>query len=80
MDEAAVEVEALRNTPFFADLADGDLTAIAQVGRPMSFDSGARIIEEGDVGDAMYVLLEGSAQVTVGGRFHTLKPGDFFGG
>jgi CRP-like cAMP-binding protein len=79
VDEASIEIEALRNTPFFADLADADLSAIAQVGRPASFDAGTRIFEEGDQGDAMYVLLDGSAQVTVGGRFHTLKPGDFFG-
>jgi len=79
VDEAAVEIEALRSTPFFADLADGDLDAIAKVGRPVSFDANAKIFEEGDQGDAMYVMLEGSVQVTVGGRFHTLKPGDFFG-
>jgi CRP-like cAMP-binding protein len=79
VDETAVEIEALRNTPFFADLADGDLSAIAKVGRVVSFDANSKIFEEGDRGDAMYVVLEGAVQVTVGGRFHTLKPGDFFG-
>jgi CRP-like cAMP-binding protein len=27
----------------------------------------------------MYVILSGSAEVDVGGRYHTLRPGDFFG-
>lgn len=27
----------------------------------------------------MYIVLEGEAQVDVGGRFHKLGPGDFFG-
>jgi CRP-like cAMP-binding protein len=79
VDEGSIEIEALRNTPFFADLAEGDLVAISQVGRPASFDAGTKIFEEGDAGDGMYIVLEGSVQVTVGGRFHTLKAGDFFG-
>jgi CRP-like cAMP-binding protein len=79
MDEAAVETKALENTPFFAGLSRDDLESILEVGRPATFDASDAICEQGEVGDAMYVLLEGSAEVDVGGRYHTLKPGDFFG-
>jgi CRP-like cAMP-binding protein len=37
------------------------------------------IVERGERGDAMYLMLAGTAEVDVGGRFHTLKHGDFFG-
>ena len=41
---------------------------------------GAAIIEEGGRGDALYVLVEGSVEVTRGGvRLATLRPGDVFG-
>ena len=33
----------------------------------------------GDAGDAMFVVASGQARVDVGGRFHIMKPGDFFG-
>jgi CRP-like cAMP-binding protein len=79
MDEAAVETKALENTPFFARLSRDDLESILEVGRPATFDASEVICEQGEVGDAMYVLLEGTAEVDVGGRYHTLKPGDFFG-
>ncbi|HEY3213796.1 MAG TPA: cyclic nucleotide-binding domain-containing protein, partial [Actinomycetota bacterium] len=41
--------------------------------------AGQAIFEIGDHGDAMYVILSGEAQVDVGGRFHVLRTGDFFG-
>jgi CRP/FNR family transcriptional regulator, cyclic AMP receptor protein len=69
----------LRTIPFFADLPVGDLEAVLAVGGPVSFQQGEAIVREGDPGDAMYVLLSGSAEVDVGGRFHTLRTGDFFG-
>ena len=31
------------------------------------------------MGDGMYIVVRGEARVDVGGRFHVLKAGDFFG-
>ena len=76
---APIETTALQNTPFFAGLAPQDLEDIVEVGRPVSFESGQPIVEEGDPADGMYVILSGEARVDVGGRFHIMKPGDFFG-
>ena len=66
-------VEALRSSPFFAGLAEEDLERIAEMGEPVSFGQGETIVEKGSSGDAMYVLLWGTAEVEVGGRVH--KPG-----
>ena len=79
MTEPAVEMTALRNTPFFSGLSAEDLDGILHVGQVVSFGAGEPIVEEGDPGDAMYVILGGQARVDVGGRFHILKPGEFFG-
>ena len=48
-------------------------------GKRVEFEPGAAMVEAGDRGDAMFVILSGSAEVDVGGRYHVLKPGDFFG-
>jgi CRP-like cAMP-binding protein len=75
----AMQTNALQQTPFFAGLAVEELAEIAEVGSTVSFAPGATIVAEGDPGDAMYVVLSGTAEVDVGGRFHRLTQGDFFG-
>jgi CRP/FNR family transcriptional regulator, cyclic AMP receptor protein len=79
MSDSTVETSALRNTPFFAELAPEDLESILRVSQPVSFETGQAIVEAGDVGDGMYIIVDGTAEVDVGGRYHTLKRGDFFG-
>lgn len=63
----------------FAELGSVDIDALLDAGEPASFSAGEAIFEAGDRGDAMYVILGGEAQVDVGGRFHVLRAGDFFG-
>lgn len=70
---------ALRGIPFFAELPQGDLEAILDVARPASFEAGQVIVQQGDAGDGMYIVLSGTAEVDVGGRFHKLTAGQFFG-
>jgi len=72
-------MEALRKAPFFAGLAASDLDGILAVGQPVSFDPGQPIVQQGDAGDGMYIMLSGTAEVDVGGRFHKLTTGNFFG-
>ena len=79
MSGSAIETQALAGMPFFSKLSPEDLEGIVSVGQEVSFEPGAAIVEEGDVGDGMYIVLEGLARVEVGGRFHDLKPGGFFG-
>jgi len=79
MAEDQLELEALRSTPFFADLDRGDLESVLRIGRRVQFEPGQAIVERGDRSDGMYVVLDGRAQVDVGGRYHDLKAGSFIG-
>jgi CRP-like cAMP-binding protein len=79
MGEMTIETKALQGAPFFAGLSAEDIGGILQVGRPASFEPGQSIVEQGDPGDGMYIIVSGTAEVDVGGRFHKLTTGDFFG-
>lgn len=47
---------------------------------PKTFRSGDKVITEGDVGDAFYIIRSGDASVAVGGsEVAVLKQGDYFG-
>ena len=79
MDEVMVGLAALERTPLFAGLNREHLEEILRVGGRVSFDTGQAIVERGDRGDAMYIMVDGAAEVDVGGRYHRLERGDFFG-
>jgi CRP/FNR family cyclic AMP-dependent transcriptional regulator len=79
MSDPSVDAEALQRIPFFTGLSPDDADSVLQVGRRVTYLSGETIVERGEMGDAMYLMLAGTAEVDVGGRFHTLKQGDFFG-
>ena len=79
MDEVTVGRSALERTPLFAGLDREHLDDVLAVGRRVSFEPGQAIVERGDPGDAMYIMLSGVAEVDVGGRYHRLQRGDFFG-
>src|SRR5512132_1460164 len=79
MDEVMVGLAALERTPLFAGLDREHLEDVLRVGRRVSFDTGQAIVERGDPGDAMYIMVDGAAEVDVGGRYHRLERGDFFG-
>ena len=71
MNESAIGVDALERLPFFAGLDRDDLEEILRAGHPVSFTAGETLVERGDPGDAMYIVLSGAAEVDVGGRFHS---------
>jgi CRP-like cAMP-binding protein len=79
MDDMTVGIEALESTPLFAGLDRRLLEDVLRVGHRTSFEAGQAIVERGDPGDAMYIIASGAAEVDVGGRFHRLEQGDFFG-
>lgn len=80
-------VELLKEVPIFASLSDDELKEI--IGSPdngvVEFKPLETIIEEDEIGDCMYIILEGAVDVrikAVGGReitIATLKAGEFFG-
>ena len=79
MDEVALGLAALGRMPLFAGLDREQLEDVLRVGHRVSFGPGQAIVERGDRGDAIFIMVAGAAEVDVGGRFHRLEPGDFFG-
>lgn len=55
----------LRRVPLFADLPPSDLKQIAAIAREMLFTVGERIIEQGEPGEVMYVIVSGEVEVAV---------------
>jgi CRP-like cAMP-binding protein len=78
MSDPAIDHEALR-TGIFSALDDADIDGMLAAGEPATFEEGQAIFEIGDRGDGMFIVTKGEARVDVGGRFHILKAGDFFG-
>ena len=77
MDQTTAD--ALRSSPFFAGLGEDDLERIAATGEHVRFAAGDAIIQKGDRGEAMYLILRGTAEVEVGGRVHKPGPGQPLG-
>ena len=69
----------LENSELFSSMVESNVDALLRIGQNVRFALDEAIFEAGDEGDGMFVLLEGEAEVEVGGRFHRLQPGDFFG-
>lgn len=73
-------VDLLKTVPLFAGCSDRELRSIAGSGKEVSFDAGTAICTEGDTGVGLHVIMQGEAQVQVGGRTRRkLGPGAFFG-
>jgi CRP/FNR family transcriptional regulator, cyclic AMP receptor protein len=72
--------ERLAGVPIFAGCSRKELLTIAKVVRTIEHDPGDAIAEEGQPGAGLFVIEEGEADVTIGGRtINHLGPGDFFG-
>ena len=65
---------------FFRDLRDVEIWEVLRIGSWRRHTAQKMVIEEGEVGDSFFVIAEGEARVTKGGRtLDTLRPGDCFG-
>jgi len=70
----------LANVPLFSDCSQRDLQTVARVVREIRHRAGTVIAREGEPGVGLFILLEGTAEVSIGGRKKaTLGPGEFFG-
>jgi CRP/FNR family transcriptional regulator, cyclic AMP receptor protein len=66
--------------PLFAQLSKRHLQRLARDSDELDFEPGQRIVEEGMLGEAMFVVLAGQGKVMRGGRrVGKVVPGDFFG-
>jgi CRP/FNR family cyclic AMP-dependent transcriptional regulator len=71
---------ALSKAPLFSDLPKRHLRSVGRVAWVREFPEGARIVKEGSLDSAFFVILEGRARVVRDDRtIARLRPGDFFG-
>jgi len=66
--------------PLFDGFSKAHLRRLAAEADAVEFQPGRAIVEEGQAGEAMFVILSGTARVVRAGRkVASLIPGDFFG-
>lgn len=71
---------ALSHVSLFSGLSRKDLERVADESDVVSFTSGQTVVEEGMLGETMFVVLSGEAKAMRGTRrLATIRPGDFFG-
>src|SRR2546430_2898968 len=73
-------VALLRQVPLFASVEEDDLTWFARAARVRRLGEGEPIVIEGSYGSTFFLLVSGSATVSVQGKpIRALNPGDTFG-
>ncbi|HWK43732.1 MAG TPA: Crp/Fnr family transcriptional regulator [Stellaceae bacterium] len=78
------EVELLRQIPLFAQIEPARLKLLAFTSERLSYEPGQVLCRQGDMGDAAYIVIEGTADVLVNSAngpitVATLGPNDFVG-
>jgi diguanylate cyclase (GGDEF)-like protein len=77
-------VDFLRHVPLFKDLGQTDLEQLTKAVQPQSFPPETNIVEIGEPGHSLFLILEGTVQVLYPARstdfeLARLTEGDFFG-
>lgn len=67
-DRTEKSLPILRACPLFAALTDDQLGSVIRASHIESYAEGTTVFEEGDRGDAAYVVMTGSVDIRVGGR------------
>lgn len=57
------KVLALKRIPLFDHIPGEELARIARIAQEIYFDAGETFIIEGDIGDSLYLLIEGKVSV-----------------
>jgi CRP/FNR family cyclic AMP-dependent transcriptional regulator len=70
----------LSGVPLFSSLSKKELNSLAAAVKDVSHPAGHVIARQGEIGVGFFLIVEGSAKVTVNGRPRSkLGPGDWFG-
>ena len=59
------EVEVLRNIPLFAKLEPAKLKLLAFTSERLTYEPGQVFFQEGDPGDAAFIIIDGEAEVLI---------------
>jgi CRP/FNR family transcriptional regulator, cyclic AMP receptor protein len=74
------KVQALKGVPLFESLSRKELVQLARVCEDLEVESGKVLCNEGQIGREVFVIVDGTVQVTrKGRRVATLRSGDFVG-
>lgn len=77
--------DALQRSPLFEMLSPAELELVAEMSRPRKFSSGEVVFEEGELGDALFVVAGGAVEVLRKNELgelrviETLEAPEFFG-
>src|SRR5687767_5112215 len=75
-----VKVEALKRAPLFEGLSKKELAELARVTDDLKVEPGTVLCREGKIGHEFFVIVDGTAEVTRGGkRLASRSGGDFVG-
>jgi len=70
----------LKSVDLFAKIPGEDLAQIAGIAQEVSFEQGELIIQEGEMGDSLFLIIEGQVQVhRLGREISKLGERDAFG-
>ncbi|NQV60575.1 MAG: Crp/Fnr family transcriptional regulator [Alphaproteobacteria bacterium] len=61
------EVELLRSIPLFANIEPSKLKLLAFTSERLAFQEGQSLFHQGDMGDAAYLVVDGTADVVIEG-------------
>ena len=75
-----VKVEALKRAPLFEGLTKKELSELARRTEDLKVEPGTVLCREGKIGHEFFVIVDGEADVTKGGKkIATRSGGDFVG-
>ena len=70
----------LKSAPVFARVSGEDLAPLARVAEVETYSKGSTVFTEGELGEALYVIVRGSVSISHDGeRIAALGPGEAFG-
>ncbi len=70
----------LKSASVFERVSGEDLASLARIAEIETYAAGQSIFQEGDIGDALYVVVRGTVGIQSGGeRLASLGPGEAFG-
>jgi len=79
-EELNLKLDVLKNMPMFRYLSYKELMSVLNLTTTCHYKGGASIFCEGDLGEAMYVVLEGSVRLhKESTTVTTIEPGQHFG-
>ena len=70
----------LKSVDIFAETQEGVLAQVAEIIEEVEFEADQTIVEEGDVGRSMYIIVRGRARIHIEGRvLEEITEGSVFG-